>query len=434
MGNTIIFFIQCIIEAFIAKWYFHKISTLKLTACKENLTLSTGYLIFYIFSIFKDPHLNIISFFVVNCFLLMLICNLSKAQVLFHGMLMTVTMLATELFTESIFGLFFFNILDFVSDIRLYAIVTAMTKVTYALGINLILIFLNKYRIKKISTESNNIVILLISLLSLWVIILLNTIGRTIDAYSKQWIFIIICIILIFVMNILIIWVLHHNQKKHEEYIKLQTQLQKQKTNSIYYQTLSEQSEKQKILIHDIKQHISIIRSLCEQNDYERAKEYAQGLLEHEELKNPVQICSHTLLNLILLRYRHLAAASDINFKEEIRCGQLGKIKDEDITTIFCNLLDNAIESATGNNNAYIRITVTENGAKSRIVITVENSCLTAPVKNTKGNYQSTKHDKQRHGYGLKSIKKAADLYDGNIATIYNDHEQFFRTTVMLKI
>ncbi len=63
------------------------------------------------------------------------------------------------------------------------------------------------------------------------------------------------------------------------------------------------------------------------------------------------------------------------------------------------------------------------------LIIKLENGCSAAPVV-TDEDLQTSKTDKNLHGWGLESVRTAAGRYDGTVETEYSDH--IFRAVVTL--
>lgn len=87
-------------------------------------------------------------------------------------------------------------------------------------------------------------------------------------------------------------------------------------------------------------------------------------------------------------------------------------IDPDDIYTIFPNALDNAIE-ATRRVEGEKVITLHARISSGTVYVTIRNP-VSEPVKEKNGVLQTTKQDKEHHGYGLRSIRKAAGKYGEN--------------------
>ena len=103
--------------------------------------------------------------------------------------------------------------------------------------------------------------------------------------------------------------------------------------------------ENQRFFIHDMKNHLHSIELLNEQHDHKKVSAYIRQLMQSSDLKESSRLCDHDLLNSILCRYKHQCNNSHISFHTDIRSGTMNFMTDNDITSLFCNLLDNAMEA-----------------------------------------------------------------------------------------
>ena len=91
-------------------------------------------------------------------------------------------------------------------------------------------------------------------------------------------------------------------------------------------------------------------------------------------------------------------------------------IKDFDITAIFANLWDNAIEACDKvDDGKYISMDISRQN--NFLLVNIENSYNGVVIKNKDG-YISTKNN--HDGMGLKSVQLVVEKYDGVFTTIYN--------------
>ena len=87
--------------------------------------------------------------------------------------------------------------------------------------------------------------------------------------------------------------------------------------------------------------------------------------------------------------------------------------KYEDLCVVLGNMLDNAIEASEKVTDRWINVSI--GLRKNGLVIVVENSFDGIIKKNIHGNIISIKENKEHHGYGLKSIRKTVEKYDGEL-------------------
>lgn len=213
----------------------------------------------------------------------------------------------------------------------------------------------------------------------------------------------------------------------------MQLLLQKESDSVEYYEMMLSQNENQSILIHDIKKHLQSIKLLNEQKASDKINAYIQQLMESSDLKETVKICDNEMLNAILCRYQRQCNDKHIVFHADIRSGTVQNIHQHDLTSLFCNLLDNAVESAENIPDSFIELTVQKKENSPFIIIIVINSCRSTPVYDHDGLPVSHKTGKDRHGFGIKSIKKVVKQYQGNLQMYYDNNSGTFHTIITLK-
>lgn len=99
-----------------------------------------------------------------------------------------------------------------------------------------------------------------------------------------------------------------------------------------------------------------------------------------------------------------------------------------DLCSLLGNSLDNAIESVEQLNDPEKKIINLRIVNKGQLVIyQVEN--YTDNSADFTDLPQTTKQDKERHGFGLRSIRRIAEKYGGTM-TVKNQHH-WFRLTVL---
>lgn len=108
-------------------------------------------------------------------------------------------------------------------------------------------------------------------------------------------------------------------------------------------------------------------------------------------------------------------------------------LSDADLTSLFCNLLDNAIEAADGIPDSFIELNVCRREKPPFVVITVINSNRKNPFSAKNGRLYTNKPNKQKHGFGLKSIRKIVNSYHGDLQMYYHPDTRTFHTVITLK-
>ena len=95
-------------------------------------------------------------------------------------------------------------------------------------------------------------------------------------------------------------------------------------------------------------------------------------------------------------------------------------------------LLDNAIDASLSCDEPYIDCNFSLIRGGNADLISIANSCKSSPLGHD-GKLHSRKQDTGFHGYGLKSVKRIADKYNGLLNYVYSEEKHEFRVVVMLE-
>ena len=393
--------------------------------------LSTLYTILFLLSLLKQTGLNVVSFFVFNTVFLYVLFKLKLLLALFHSAIVTAIMGISEITVLGIISRFFPHfLLETDAGLVFY---TVFSKIFFFAVIYLLI---HLFKGKKLNQEQYGhfeILLMLIPVSSIFIIFTLLSIGET-SAFAPPIDFLVtICAVFLLMVNLLVFGINQYNQKKSQEYADLQLLLQKESDSVEYYKMMLAQNEKQSILIHDIKKHLQSIKLLNEKHDSDKINAYIQQLMESSDLRETTNICDNEMLNAILCRYQRQCNDKHIHFHTDIRSGTVQYIYQHDLTSLFCNLLENAMESAENIPDSFIELTVQKKENSPFVVIILINSCQNTPVYNQEGVPVSHKLDNGRHGFGIKSIKKVVKQYHGNLQMYYDNDSGTFHTIITLK-
>ena len=393
--------------------------------------LSALYTILFLLSLLKQTGLNIVSFFVFNTVFLYVLFKLKLLLALFHSAIVTAIMGISEIAVLGIISRFFPHfLLETDAGLVFY---TVFSKIFFFAVIYLLI---HLFKGKKLNQEQyghSEILLMLIPVSSIFIIFTLLSIGET-SAFAPPIDFLVtICAVFLLMVNLLVFGINQYNQKKSQEYADLQLLLQKESDSVEYYEMMLAQNENQSILIHDIKKHLQSIKLLNEKHDSDKINAYIQQLMESSDLRETTNICDNEMLNAILCRYQRQCNDKHIHFHTDIRSGTVQYIYQHDLTSLFCNLLENAMESAENIPDSFIELTVQKKENSPFVVIILINSCQNTPVYNQEGVPVSHKLDNGRHGFGIKSIKKVGKQYHGTLQMYYDNDSGTFHTIITLK-
>ena len=376
--------------------------------------------------------INVFLFFLVNFVYIKIFYNTKWFIAIFHAIITTIFMSLSELF---IAGLLFNLAYEFYAasyQFHNFVILTVLSKLLYFIILELIIFFFKQS--KKLSQIYNlGICILtIVPIISAFIVLTFTSISVDTKLNPSHNYKIAISTFLLLIINIIVFGIYNYNQKKSQEFTELQLQVQHEYDFSEYYKMLVQQHEDQSILIHDTKKHLNAITLLIEQKNYAEAQNYINRIIS-SDLRSSIRVSDNELLNALLGRYLRLCQDKHISFKLDIRTGVVNFMDENDLTALFGNLLDNAVESAEKQQSSFIELNVCKKEHTPFTLLTMTNSCRTDPFSPKNGTLITHKKDKLRHGYGIKSIKRIIKKYKGDIQMYYDKETTTFHTIITLK-
>ena len=421
-----------IFEALISWMYY----STKFTAKKSNNILFSGFaisaIVQFIVSLIEIPIVNLVAFLTCNLLLCYLLFHSNVLQSLFNSIILTTTMFISELciiYTSTL--LFETEILEYSYNNSTLWLQAICSKLLY---------FLLAYLISKLSTPesrrelslTNASLLFLLPLVSIVLLHIVVLITMIVDAPQYVYTAFIISALLLLYANLIVFWVHESLIKAQKENIEYKLQKQKAELDTEYYSVLQNQYENSNILIHDIKRHLLSVKELANHNDCDGINSYIDNLYDEYQIKYLKKYSNHKIINAIINRYMMLCKESDIDFYCDIRNIDFSFVPDTYLTSILDNLLENAFEASKNSKEKTIELTIKNNNVNF-VIITLENSCL-YPPKIKMGELQTTKSNKDIHGYGIKSIKRIAKELDGVVDYSYDQNTMVFTFKVILKI
>jgi sensor histidine kinase YesM len=198
-----------------------------------------------------------------------------------------------------------------------------------------------------------------------------------------------------------------------------------------HYEQITRKNQETRKLKHDMKNHLSCIRNLIENNEIAAAKEL---LNEIEDTIHGLDLeisTGNNIADAILNEKNRVASRSGIKFEYSGVLPQHNFITPFDISTIFSNALDNALEAAEKSSEPgkYIKIATFIHG--KCLFISIENS-VGKNIKVAGKEIDSTKENKEQHGFGLKNINDSVEKYGGSLSLTCENN--VFKLEILLNI
>lgn len=282
------------------------------------------------------------------------------------------------------------------------------------------------YSLKKVSNVIAFVAIPLLAMMilyiTMYVMILTNFQTNIIILLS------IICASMIVIAGI--VWYMIARINKDNE-IKTKLLLSEQKAN-LYKQNIissNSQIETIKLLKHDMKNNISCIDALIEEENYDEAHNICHSLTNKYTSIGTIVNTENYLLNAVLNVEIEKAKSYGIPVKLSIT-NDLKMFKNSsDIISLIGNILDNAISYLSKNKVKNNEINFSTGYEGSYSVIKCRNNILDSVLFNNP-SLKTDKKDKDNHGKGITIINSIAHKYNGDV--IIKERNKEFIITVIL--
>ena len=174
-----------------------------------------------------------------------------------------------------------------------------------------------------------------------------------------------------------------------------------------YYKDRIRDEERVRSIYHDMKNHLLLLQAQAG-NGQEVQKSIQELQSQVQEYEN-YHHTGNEFLDIIIRDKAKTAQEKQIDFNAAISFEDGAFIELLDISTIFGNALDNAIEASERLPEDHRLITVRANRVRDMLVIIVENNAISKqPLSG-----ETTKEDTFSHGFGLPNIRKAVERYGG---------------------
>lgn len=187
-------------------------------------------------------------------------------------------------------------------------------------------------------------------------------------------------------------------------------------TREKYYQDLETLHEEYDVFLHDMKHTMRTIAALAREGNNEEVERLIKRLqISLGDIEEKI-ICSHKILNALLLERKAYANDNGVILELDISeplC--LQEIDDMDLIVLMGNLLDNAIEAEKKyekkeGGGILCSIRLAREGR--HLLIQIENSYQ---EQGNKRNFKKgvTERIGQKHGIGLGSVRRIVKKYGG---------------------
>lgn len=207
--------------------------------------------------------------------------------------------------------------------------------------------------------------------------------------------------------------------KKDAEFAALSA---KYENDKMYARNAKEFYDKTCGIRHDLENHLSTALSLIRSGKTDDAEEYIGDLLKNQI--EPITGYIHTdneVFNAVVNNKLSVCERFKIKPVLRIMNNSMDSLAADEIGVLFGNLFDNAIEAVKNSEEKSILLEVGRQG--DYLSIFMSNS-IAASVITENPALDTTKKEKQYHGYGTKNIRRIVESHNG-IIEFFEENNRF---------
>lgn len=166
---------------------------------------------------------------------------------------------------------------------------------------------------------------------------------------------------------------------------------------------------------HNLTNELVSLKGYIEKGDIDGIIENLDNIIHSNQYAEKISNSGNSTVDAII-NFKYAAASKfDIKFSLKIFIPDEFPIDICDIGIVLGNAIDNAIEAVRECRNQKKIIEISMGVKKEAWVVVIKNPYEHKIEKSRTGIPVSTKKEKHRHGFGLKSILRIADKYQGEV-------------------
>ena len=430
--RSIIIAIVHIAEALTVHIYDEYLFTSKKTGLKKLLAFAAGYTaLFFILMIWDNYVLNTISCIAINAIIMYTIYSCGFITALFQATILAAFMALSETATNALLDIY---VHDFTAYTYSAAALTALAVISKLMYVVLCFLAAKMFTPHKGGTAENRSMLKLCALpiASSLVSVAMMYLCFIIELSTSLQILVSSCLTILLFANIYTISIYSNMERINSDNLSMKLALLKDESDAEYYKMLQEQYDRQRILVHDVKNHMQIVEHLAAEGRNDEIQKYISEWGFDKGFQRQTRYCDNGILNIIVSKFAKDCEENGINFYCDIRDQSVSFIDDVDISALFGNLLSNAYEAAKESEEKVIELNIELKPTQKMTVIKVMNSCKEKPEKTGDGFLISRKKDKDKHGLGQKSIARIVEKYKGQADNYYDDENKQFDWVIVL--
>ena len=317
-------------------------------------------------------------------------------------------------------GQFFFTVKDMThaNEEQHFLIICILAVIFELVYVCIILSFIKYF--KKHACKLNTFILFLIAILTYCIILLFVTFADT--AYLVPAL--ILCVLLISAIAGCI-YLFNDQLRVQRERMQLAHLEEMQQDQVQHYTALYEANRQVAIQRHDLKNILLNVRSYIEVGEIEKLDKYVANF---QEKLQPSTMIDNGMPFIDAVLSAKMAEHTEIPFELHIAPLQLEHLTQPQIAFILAAALDNAIGACAQSAKPFITVRLNQQGHMVSLVVV---NAADQPIKAIGDTLLTTKADAASHGYGVKSMKQAAEQAHGMLTWRYE--QRIFTLSVLLQ-
>ncbi len=205
-----------------------------------------------------------------------------------------------------------------------------------------------------------------------------------------------------------------------EQELKNQQTIERMNRQFSYYREKAEDEKRVRAMYHDMKNHLLILERQNSQETKQIVSDLRRQITDYEDYIHT----GNDFLDVIIRDKVKRAKEQEIDFLAVVDFAAGDFIDPIDISTIFGNALDNALEASVKLPPKKRLITVKAGRIHDMLMIVFENNAVMGKMNGT------SKEDEFLHGFGISNIRKAVEKYNGECVIQY-ENEKFVMKNII---
>ena len=243
----------------------------------------------------------------------------------------------------------------------------------------------------------------------------------------------IVCAIL-WLINLLAYYMFYVISRISRENVSLVTMRHKAEMELEKYQVTKMNFEEMRIIRHEIKNHQFYMKALLSEGKLDQLAEYLERTAMDKSGPLKEFDCGNYTLNVILNHAMGVARISGVEMQTEVLVPSVLPFPEEEMCSLLCNLLDNAIEAASVSGTEKPLVFIRIQPRQDYLFIKLINSVNDRVTPQRRLTLRTTKKNKELHGFGTQIIKRIVENHNGSIKYSMTEDGRSFVTDVMLTL